>query len=102
LDKIFLSVLLASLIAILIFSVIPVAIDAKLYQKYTGEYITEEQYEAVVIECSKFQTSGYIDKSIDCAEWILTEEGVKGLRDAVNQRSTDIIENYREEYKNKK
>ena len=87
---------------ILIFSIIPAAIDAKLYQKYNGEYITEEQYETVVIECSKFQTSGYIDKSINCAEWILTEEGVIGLRDALNQRSTDIIEKFREENKNKK
>jgi hypothetical protein len=61
LGKIILSILLASPIAILIFSVIPAAIDAKLYQKYNGEYVTEEQYETIVIECSKFQTSGYID-----------------------------------------
>ena len=95
-------ILVILLMGILIFSVIPAAIDAKLYQKYNGEYISEEQYETVVIECSKFQTSGYINKSIDCAEWILTEEGVNGLRDALNQRSTDIIEKFREENKNKK
>ena len=93
-EKIFLSVILTSLIAILIFSVVPAAIDAKLYQKYNGEYITEKQYETVVIECSKFQTSGYIDKSINCGEWILTEEGVNGLRDALNQKSLDTIERY--------
>ena len=95
-------ILVILLMGILTFSVIPAAIDAKLYQKYNGEYISEEQYETVVIECSKFQTSGYINKSIDCAEWILTEEGVNGLRDALNQRSTDIIEKFREENKNKK
>ena len=83
--------MLAGLIAILTFSVIPDAIDAKLYQKYNKVYINEQEYEANVIKCSENQFLGYIDKSINCLDWVLTKEGETGLEESKDKIGDDII-----------
>ena len=82
-------------------SAVTALVDAKLYKTYKGVYLTEQAYESIVLECNGFQQEGYIDESIDCAEWILTEEGIEGLANAINQRSDDIIENFKKEQANK-
>ena len=79
--------------------IIPLSVYAELYQQENGVFISEEKYEALVIECSEFQILGYIDKSLDCTEHVLTNQGPVDLKNAsdkineVDSNDLSVIEN---------
>jgi hypothetical protein len=46
-----------------------------LIMDYTGDYITQDQYENRFLQCQKMQFEDELDASIDCSTYVLTEEG---------------------------
>lgn len=42
---------------------------------YTGDYITQDQYENRFLQCQEMQFEDQLDSDIDCSTYVLTEEG---------------------------
>ena len=72
------------IVVVVVGIILPNVSYAELYQNFDRTYLTEEQYVALVYECSILQENGGIDKSIECADWVLTEEGNNRIHEYIN------------------